>query len=340
MEDAKYCTDQFWSAVDSEPLDLVGLRHCPRIWDWFPSGIYGNPSEEDNIDKRTINTVTTWISNKDRRAHDFGNTYLFEWFYKTIPHYWWWTAWKEDLFIEDSSQRRYFLSDLWSSENIDALRIFYDIIPEEKVEALHRLIKKGPTIVTLEDLQLDPNVFVLQKIDDQTEARKILAGALTKVRKRQEINDLTEFRTLLENYQLFTELNRQIALRGKEIWPLEIAASALISADKDTLELLLQLIEKNLLFYRNFVLPITPFLELYVTSNTSNEDTLCSLIVSIAFSSTYTLTALPDEKKFIRVFEKEKFRNIELSENRWDKLIKAFKCARDAYGYSGLFFKQ
>jgi hypothetical protein len=339
MEDAKYCTDQFWSAIDSEPLDLVGIRHCSRILPWFPLGSHENPSEEDNINRRTIDAVTTWISMKKRHAHDFCNGYLFESFYRTIPNYSWWTAWEEDLLIEDPSKRRYFLPDLWSSENIIELRNVYSSISKNKVEELYRLITKGPTIATLKDLKLNSNRFILQTIDDQTESSELLPGALKQARRRQEITTLTELQTLLEHYVLLAKQNRQRAARDIEIWPMKIAPCALINVDEHTLNGLLQLIKDNILFYRDFILPIIPFLKLYIISNASNENNLCSLIVAIAFSSTYILTAPPGEKKIIRVFENDKFEDISLSENRWNKLIEAFKCARDTYGCS-CFFKQ
>ena len=115
------CSDRFWSAVDSEPKDLVGIRHCSRISRWFQDGLCGL-SEEEKVKMRTIDTVKKWVSNTKRRAHDYGNTYLFEWFADVTDDQCWLEAWMNDLFIDDPSARRYFLPDLWTRENIDALR--------------------------------------------------------------------------------------------------------------------------------------------------------------------------------------------------------------------------
>jgi hypothetical protein len=79
------------------------------------------------------------------------------------------TAWEEDLLENDSSRRRYFLPDLWSTQNIGALKSIYDNIPRNNVKALHRLITRGPTTINLESLHIDPNLFT---VPDDTKAQR------------------------------------------------------------------------------------------------------------------------------------------------------------------------
>jgi hypothetical protein len=62
-------------------------------------------------------------------------------------------------------------------------------------------------------------------------------------------------------------------------------------------------------------LPVIDFLKVYAEQSTLNDDILCSLIVSITFSSKCILTAPPGEKKLIRVHKKDDtFVNIELNQ--------------------------
>ncbi|CAM4836581.1 unnamed protein product [Rotaria magnacalcarata] len=136
--------DQFWLAVDSKPRDLVGLRHCSH--------------DKRKIDQRTIDIILAWISNKDRRAHDYANIYIFEWFADVIDYQYWLTAWKEDLFMENSLKRRYFLPDLSSIENINVLKQNYDSISKD-VKRLHHLITRGPTMHNLKLLGLGYKSF-------------------------------------------------------------------------------------------------------------------------------------------------------------------------------------
>ena len=99
LERSISCTDGFWSAVDSEPRDMIGFRS--RIAHWFPNGTCIFSSEDQlKIKKRRSDVILAWISNKDRRAHDFGNTYIFDWFFGVIDDKHWRDAWREDLFIE------------------------------------------------------------------------------------------------------------------------------------------------------------------------------------------------------------------------------------------------
>jgi hypothetical protein len=376
------CTDQFWLAVDSEPRDLVGLRHCSRIIRWFPNGTCGLPEDEDEINKRTIDAVRKWILNKDRRPHEFSNTYLFEWFSRETDHPYWLTAWEEDLLENDSSKRRYFLPDLWSTENINALKDIYDNIRRNDVKALHRLITQGPTTSNLESLRIDPNLFTVHD-DTKAQRRRIchhlrkcfptkccssnkvpskiqkfpptswvptdgfrtsaeVSKAMINIQKKATTRELIttpeEFEVLLQNYASFASLNRQTEALNKETWRLEIAQSALINIDNETLGLLLRLSQQNTLFYRDLELPVIPFLKLYAKQNDLNDNILCLLIVSITFSSKCILTASLGEKKLIRVRKKnEKCVDIELDQQRWGTLINKFENARDEYGYSSFF---
>jgi hypothetical protein len=341
LKGSKLCNDQFWSAVDSEPRDLIGFRHCSRIIRWFPMGscIFSSEDEQQQqINKRTINAVQTWISKKDRPAHDYGNIYLFEWFLRVIDDQDWLTAWKDDLFIEDSSgiQRRYFLPDLWSTNNINTLKQNYDNI-RKNVEQLHRLITKGPTTANFTCLNLDPNLFTLYTGDDQIRISDFVETAQKKARERQSITILSDFQALLRNYVSFSNLNRRSMALGEEIWGLKVDTSALENINNDTLNLLLRLSKENALFFRYVKLSVISFLKLYSEHNDLNDDILRSLIVSITLSSKCLLTAPPGEKKVIRVYNYEKIDDIELNQQQWDSLITTFDRARHDYGFSFSF---
>ncbi|CAF4685743.1 unnamed protein product, partial [Rotaria sp. Silwood2] len=126
------CIDHFWSAVDSEPRDFVGLRHYSRIAHWFPSGICeSSPENQEKIYQRVNKAILARICNRNRHPHDVANTYLFETFANVTGDQCWIEAWKEDLYIEDPSKRRYFLSGLWSEENIKVLKENYDNISKD-----------------------------------------------------------------------------------------------------------------------------------------------------------------------------------------------------------------
>ncbi|CAF1094569.1 unnamed protein product [Didymodactylos carnosus] len=331
------CTDRFWSAVDSEPRDLVGLRHCSCIIQWFPYGSCVFAFEdEQKINKRTMDTIVTWISKKDRLPHDYGNTYLFEWFVDVIDAQHWLRAWKEDLLIEDSSKRRYFLPDLWSEKSIGVMKGIYDNILKN-LHALYRLIKKGPTTVDLKCLHIDSDLFTLHTVDDQIETPEFLKAAQEKAKRHEPITTLPEFQVLLQNYSSYAKLNCRERTLGMETWSLNIAPSALTNISNETLELLSRLSQQNTLFFRDFHLPVTSFLELYSKQGDSNSDVLCSLIVSITLSSSCLLTAPPEQKNSIRVHENETSVDIELDERRRSTLIFAFDQVRDTYGYSSFF---
>jgi hypothetical protein len=94
------------------------------------------------------------------------------------------------------------------------------------------------------------------------------------------------------------------------------------------LDLLLQWMERDMLFFRYFELPVSAFLQLYVKRNDLDANILCKLIVLITMSSTCLLTASPDNT-FIG--------DIEMDEDRYINLINAFNHARDVYGYSSFF---
>jgi DNA-binding protein YbaB len=306
-----------------------------------------SPDDEENINKRTIDAVLTWISNKDRRAHYYSNIYLFEWFFGVIDHQYWLTAWEEDLFMEDSSKRRYFIPNLWSTKNIDALKIIYDNIPKNDVQALHRLITRGPIKVNLERLHIDPTLFT---VHNDTEVSEVMITAQRIASERESITTTAEFEELLQNYVSFASLNRRTEAVNKETWRLKIDPSALKNINNEMLELILQLSNDHALFYHDFDLPVIHFLQLYAEQNGLNDDILCSIIVEITFSCTYIVTAPPGEKKLIRVYKKDKpykkhetdkkdetFVDIELDQRRWYSLINTFNSARDDYGYSSFF---
>ena len=329
------CTDDFWSSVDSEPRDLVGLRHCSRIAQWFPNGAcIFSFEDEENINRRITDVILAWISNKRRRAHDSGNRYIFDWFHRVIDDRYWCDAWREDLFIEPPSKRRYFLSDLWSTENINAVRNVYDYI-SQNVEALHRLIIKGPNTISLTHLNLVTS-FTLYIIDNQTETLQSIETARELARSHKSMTTLSEFISLLQNYELFANLNRQSMAFGEEIWRLKIDPSALETINDETLHLLLELIQQHTLFFRYFELPVIPFLNLYANQNGLNAD-ICSLIVIITVSSDCILTAPPNQRRLIRVQQNDLFVDIEMDEYRRSSLIEAFDYTREAYGYTSFF---
>jgi hypothetical protein len=205
------------------------------------------------------------------------------------------------------------------------------------VHELHGLITTGPSTTSLRLLKLEQNLFNLYTIDHQTETPEFLKKAQEQAKKHEPIITLTEFQVLLQNYESFVSLNRQSVALGSITWRLKIAPSALKNINNDTLVLLLQLIQKNVLFFRYFKLPVIDFLKLYANQNNLNDEILCSLIVLSAISSDCIFTAPPDQKKFIRIYEKDTFVDIEMDEHRRTRLISAFDKARDVYGYSSFF---
>jgi hypothetical protein len=337
LERSTSCTDQFWSAVDSEPRDLVGLRHYSRIAHWFPNGIREFSSEDqEKIDQRVNKAVLAWISNRNRHPHDVANAYLFETFASVTGHQCWIDAWKEDLFIQDSSERRYFLSALWSEENIKVLIEKYDQISKD-VQALYGLIKTGPNTHSLKSLESLSNLLTLYKTNDQTQTSNFFIKIQEKVIQRESITTLDEFRELLDKYDSFAKLNRQLTADGSIIEKLKIAPSAMENINDDTLHCLFELSNRDALFFRYFKIPVIPFLRLYAKQNHLGNNVLCSLIVLITISSSCILTAPPAQNKLIRVYEKDSIVDIEMEENRWSKLIEAFNKARIDYGYSPFF---
>ncbi|CAF2182082.1 unnamed protein product, partial [Rotaria magnacalcarata] len=322
--------------VDSEPRDLVGLRHCSRIAQWFPKGTcLFSLDDKRKIDQRTTDIILAWISNKDRRAHDYANIYIFEWFADVIDYQYWLAAWKEDLFMENSLKRRYFLPDLWSIENINVLKQNYDSISKD-VKGLHHLITRGPTMHNLKLLGLGYNLFSLYTTDDHSETAQFLKEAQEQARRRESITTLAEFNRILQNYKSFANLNRRSEILGKETWQLKISPSALENVNNETLRLL-KTSQENSLFFRYFELPIIPFLKFYAIQNDLDDEILCSLIVLITISSNYILTAPPNQKRLIRAHYNETFVDIEMDEYRRNRLIHAFDQARHEYGYSSFF---
>jgi hypothetical protein len=352
LEHSNLCTNEFWLAVDRQPRDLVGLRHCSRIAHWFPKKLSAYFLEDQTeVSKRTIDIIWTWISNTNRLPHDIGNKYIFESFVGATGRQCWLDAWKEDLFLEDSSKRRYFLPDLWSTENIDVLRNKYNDILEhinilksryndmsKDVGALHDLITTGPNRGSLSRLNLESSLFTLYKIDDPNNIAQSLIPVQEQAKGREPITTSAEFKELLINYVTLANLNRQSAADGEITWGLKIDPSALNNIDNETLHLLLQLTERQALFFRYFIVPVIPFLKLYANQNGLNHEYLRALIVSITMSSTCILTAPPNQTSVIRVHENETYDDIEMNEHRRSSLIEAFRKARDAYGYS-LFFR-
>ncbi|CAF4848873.1 unnamed protein product [Rotaria sp. Silwood1] len=331
------CTEKFWSAVDCEPRDLIGLRHFSRIMAWFPYGSCGFAFDDENkINERTINVIQEWILKKDRRPHDFANAYLFEWFADVIDKQVWLQAWKNDLFEETLSNRHYFMSDLWSETNIVELKNIYDQIPKD-VHAHYRLIQNGPTESNLRSLKIDTDLFTPPLFEKQSKIQEFLKETQDKAKRHESITKLEEFQTILQNYSSYAKLNRQTTLCDQAVWPLRIASSALVNINDETLKLILQLSQQSALFYRDFNLPIIPFLELYGKSVGFNEETLRSLIVSIALSSSCIVMASPEQTTSIRVHENETFVNIELGQHRRLALMLEFYEIRRNYGYSTSF---
>jgi hypothetical protein len=162
-----------------------------------------------------------------------------------------------------------------------------------------------------------------------------------KARRRESITTLTEFQALLQNYVSYAQLNRRAMALDTEIWGLKIDPSALTNINRETLELLLRLLQEKALFFRDLTLPVIPFLALYAKPNNLNGDILCRIIVSITMSSDCFLTALSEEKKkkLIRIYHEDTSEDIEfLNEEQWLNLINAFEDARIAYGYSDFFY--
>ncbi|CAF4995514.1 unnamed protein product, partial [Rotaria sp. Silwood1] len=295
---------EFWSAIDCEPRDLIGLRHFSRMMQWFLDGTCELASEDKtNLDRRTIDIIKRWISNKDRQPHDSANIYLFDWSIDVISEQIWLDAFKEDLFIENPSKRRYFMPELWSETNIDELRNVYRQIPKN-VHEIYALIKNGPIERGLISLKIDIDRFPPPIFPKQKHMPNGLQEVYEKAKRNEAIITLEEFQIVLHNYSSYAELNRRATILDIHTWPLKIDPSALIDISKKTLELILELSQKNSLFYRDFNLPIISFLRLYEKSN-DDDDTLCSLIVSIALNSTCIVTASPKRQTSVRVYEHE-----------------------------------
>ncbi|CAF1586796.1 unnamed protein product [Rotaria sp. Silwood1] len=327
------CMKKFWSAVDCEPRDLIGLRHFSRMIQWFPDGtcVLGT-EDEKNIDRRTIDVIKSWILNKDRRPHDSANIYLFDWSIGVISEQIWLNAFEEDLFIENPLKRRYFMPGLWSETNIHELRNIYGEIPKY-VNKIYALIKNGPIERGLRSLQIDIDKFPPPIFPKQKNIAKWLQEVHNKAKRNEAIMTLEEFQTILHNYSSYAELNRRATILDIHAWPLEIDPSALTNISQEILKLILELSQENALFYRDFKLPIISFLQLYEHSDDYSE-TLCSLIVSIALNSTCIVTASPKRKTSVRVYAHEKFVDIDLDDIRRSKLLLEFDRIRQFYGYS------
>ncbi|CAF1358829.1 unnamed protein product [Rotaria sordida] len=327
------CMKEFWSAVDCEPRDLIGLRHFSRMMQWVLDGTCVlETGDKKNIDRRTIDVIKRWILNKDRRPHDSANIYLFEWSIGVISKQVWLDAFKEDLFIENSSKRRYFMPGLWSETNIHELRNIYGQIPKD-VQKIFALIKNGPTERVLRSLQIDTDKFPPPIFPKQKSIPKWLQEVHNKAKQNEAIMTLEEFQTILHNYSSYAELNCRTTILDIHTWPLKIDPSALIDISQETLKLILELSQENALFYRDFKLPIISFLQLYENSDDQNE-ILCSLIVSIALNSPCIVTASPGRQTSVRVHEHENFVDIDLGAIRRSKLLLEFDKIRQIYGYS------
>jgi len=327
------CIKQFWSAVDCEPRDLIGLRHFSRMMQWFPDGtcVLGT-EDKTNIDRRTIDVIKKWIVNKDRRPHDSANDYLFEWSIGVISEQIWLDEFEKDLFIEDPSKRRYFMPGLWSQTNIYELRNIYAQIPKD-VNKIYALIKNGPIERGLKSLQIDINTFPPPIFPKQKNIPTWLQEAHDKAKRNESIMILEEFQRILNNYSSYAEWNRQATILDINTWPLKIDPSALTNISPETLKLILDLSQKNALFYRDFNLPIVSFLRLYEKSDDHGE-TLCSLIVSIALNSTCIITASPERQTSVRVYERENFVDVDIGTSRRLELLLEFDRIRQIYGYS------
>ncbi|CAF2900206.1 unnamed protein product [Rotaria sp. Silwood2] len=324
---------EFWSAIDCEPRDLIGLRHFSRMMQWFLDGTCVLESEDKtNLNRRTIDVIKRWISNKDRRPHDSANIYLFDWSIDVISEQIWLDAFEEDLFIENPSKRRYFIPELWSETNIHELRNIYGQIPKA-ANKIYALIKNGPTERGLRSLQIDIDRFSPPIFPKQKNIPKWLQEVHKKAKRNEAIMRLEEFQIILHNYSSYVELNRRATMLDIHTWPLKIDPSALIDISKETLKLILELSQENALFYRDFNLPILSFLRLYEKSD-DHDETLCSLIVSIALNSTCIVTASPKRPTSVRVYEHEKFVDIDMEDTRRLKLLLEFDRIRKIYGYS------
>jgi hypothetical protein len=224
--------------------------------------------------------------------------------------------------------------------NIEALKKVYENISKNKVENLNSLIRDGPTQRNLKPLNLDPNSFTLDTVNDQNKTPEFHIEAQRKAREHESITDVDDFKRLLKYYPDFAEFNRRTVTSGKETWPLKIAPSLLSGIDNETWERLSQLIKENVLFYHNFELPIIPVLQLYADSTDQNDNILRSLLISITFSTGCILTAPLGTEKVIQVHKihnDDQFTEIRLDEQRWSSLIEEFDETRQSYGYSRFF---
>ncbi|CAF2741082.1 unnamed protein product, partial [Rotaria sp. Silwood2] len=202
---------------------------------------------------------------------------------------------------------------------------------------LHNLIKTGSNKRSLQRLKLSSDLFTLYKVDDQTQTSDFLIKVQEKARQHESITTLAELQALLEKYDSFTNLNRQLAADGSIIWKLKIEPSVLENINDDTLHHFSKLSEQDALFFRYFSISVIPFLKLYARQTDLDNNILCSFIISITMSSNCIVTALCDQKKLIRVHEKELFVDIEMEEDRWLELTRAFDKNRHDYGYSSFF---
>ena len=333
LKRSEACIKAFWSAVDCEPRDLIGLRHFSRMMQWFSRGTCVLETEDQtNIDRRTIDVIKRWILNKDRRPHNCANIYLFDWLFRVISEQIWLDAFEEDLLIEDPSKRRYFMPGLWSETNIHELRNSYAQIVKD-VEKIYALIKNGPSERGLKSLEIDISKFPPPIFPKQKNTPKWLQEAQNRAKRNESIMTLEEFQTILNNYSYYAEWNRSATINDIVTWPLKIDPSALINISPETLKLILELSRKNALFYSDFNLPIIPFLRLYENSDDHGE-TLCALIALIALNSTCIITASPERQTSVRVYEHENFEDIDLGTVCRSKLLLEFDRIRQIYGYS------
>ncbi|CAF1171407.1 unnamed protein product [Rotaria sp. Silwood1] len=199
---------------------------------------------------------------------------------------------------------------LWSETNIRTLTSIHRQIPQD-VNKIYALIKNGPIERGLRSLQIDIALFPPQVFPELANIPLFLQEAHDKAKRNGSISTLEEFQRILNNYSSYAELNCQATLLDIYTWPLQIDPSALNDISQETLKLILKLSQENALFYRDFKLPIISFLQLYENSDDHNE-ILCSLIVSIALSSTFIVTASPERQTSVRVYEYENFADIDL----------------------------